>query len=56
MSKKRIFILTDGPLAPQARFEAIATNLEAEIRTCLLRRLKQQAHVDEIKKICGVPK
>ncbi len=49
---KRIFILTDGPLAPQAQFEAIAGRLEADIRGVVNQTFKQQAHIDEIKRLC----
>ena len=55
MTKKHIFLLTDGPLAPQSQLEAIAEQLEADLRAAIRRHFKQKAHIDEIKRLCHVP-
>lgn len=52
---KKIFIAIDGPLSPQSAFEALAARLGDDVRAALRRHLKQQAHVDEIKRLCRVP-
>ena len=51
----RKFILVDGSLSLQAQFEAVASRLEADVRAAVLQHLKQQVHVDEIKRLCHVP-
>jgi hypothetical protein len=54
MTKKHIFLLTDGPLSPQAQVEALADRLEADVRAALRQHLKQRAHIDEIKRLCHI--